>query len=124
MSDGVTSWARLHKQETEHPKYWGVLCQTLTINSGERIREMTEHEQIARAWDYMMTLFKHDMPKAAYDKYVKGMEFEDYEPGQVVASVRDEIQATWLEERLYVSMCKILTGAMNKQIEVDFVRKD
>jgi chromosomal replication initiator protein len=73
------------------------------------------------AWEAAQGQLQLEMPKAAYDTWVRGAEFFAYEDGTFVISVKNAYARDWLENRLSSTVVRILTGMMNRTVEVRFI---
>ena len=62
-----------------------------------------------------------DMPKGAYDTWVKGTEFLAYEDGAFVIGVHNAYARDWLESRLTSTVTRLLTGLMKRTVTVRFI---
>jgi chromosomal replication initiator protein len=62
-----------------------------------------------------------DMPKAAYDTWVRDAELISYEDGTFMIGVQNAYARDWLESRLSSTIKRLLTGIMNRSVETRFV---
>ena len=74
-----------------------------------------------QAWQAAQGQLQLEMPKAAFDTWVRGAEFFSYEDGTFVVSVKNAYARDWLENRLSSTVVRILTGMMNRTVEVRFI---
>ncbi|MGB5845251.1 MAG: chromosomal replication initiator protein DnaA [Anaerolineales bacterium] len=74
-----------------------------------------------QAWQAAQGQLQLEMPKAAFDTWVRGAEFFSYEDGSFVVSVKNAYARDWLENRLSSTVVRILTGMMNRTVEVRFI---
>ena len=74
-----------------------------------------------RAWQAALGKLQMDMPKAAYDTWVKGAEYISYEDGSFTIGVENAYARDWLESRLSSTVRRMLTGMMNRTVEVNFI---
>ncbi len=74
-----------------------------------------------RAWQAALGQLQMDMPKAAYDTWVKGAEYISYEDGSFTIGVENAYARDWLESRLSSTVRRMLTGMMNRTVEVNFI---
>jgi len=74
-----------------------------------------------QAWQAAQGQLQLEMPKAAFDTWVRGAEYFSYEDGSFVISVKNAYARDWLENRLSSTVARILTGMMNRTIEVRFI---
>lgn len=61
-----------------------------------------------------------EMPKAAFDTWVRDAELLSYEDGSFIIGVQNAYARDWLESRLSSSITRLLTGIMNRTVEVSF----
>ncbi len=61
------------------------------------------------------------MPKSTFDTWVREAEFVAYEDGSFVVGVNNAYARDWLESRLKSTVTRMLTGIMNRSVEVRFV---
>jgi chromosomal replication initiator protein len=62
-----------------------------------------------------------EMPKAAYDTWVRDAELMSYEDGSFIVGVRNAYARDWLHNRLSSTVTRLLTGMMNRTVEVRFI---
>jgi chromosomal replication initiator protein len=74
-----------------------------------------------QAWKAAQGQLQLEMPKAAFDTWVRGAEFFSYEDGTFVISVNNAYARDWLENRLASTVVRILTGMMSRTVEVRFI---
>ena len=74
-----------------------------------------------QAWKAVCGQLQMDMPKAAFDTWVRNTEFISYEDGSFIIGVPNAYARDWLESRLASTVVRLLTGMMNRTVEVRFV---
>jgi len=74
-----------------------------------------------QAWQAALGQLQMEMPKAAFETWVRGIEFLSYEDGLFILGVNNAYARDWLEGRLSSTVRRILTGMMNRSVEVRFV---
>ncbi|HLE73183.1 MAG TPA: chromosomal replication initiator protein DnaA, partial [Anaerolineales bacterium] len=62
-----------------------------------------------------------EMPKGTYDTWVRDAELVAYEDGAFVIGANNAYARDWLEGRLKSTITRLLTGMMNRTVEVRFV---
>jgi chromosomal replication initiator protein len=62
-----------------------------------------------------------DMPKSAFETWVRGAELLTYEDGSFVIGVKNAYARDWLDSRLASTVRRMLTGLMNRTVEVKFL---
>lgn len=73
-----------------------------------------------QAWQATLGQLQMEMPKAAYDTWVRDAEFISYEDGLLIVGVQNAYARDWLQSRLSSTVTRLLTGMMNRTIEVRF----
>lgn len=74
-----------------------------------------------RAWRAVLGQLQMEMPKSAFDTWVRDSEFISYEDGSFVIGVQNAYARDWLQNRLASSAARILAGMMNRTVEVRFI---
>jgi chromosomal replication initiator protein len=74
-----------------------------------------------QAWQATLGQLQMEMPKAAYDTWVSRAEFISYEDGSFIIGVQNAYARDWLHSRLLSTVTRILTGIMNRTVEVRFI---
>ena len=74
-----------------------------------------------QAWQAALGQLQMDMPKAAFDTWVRDLEFISYEDGSFIIGVQNAYARDWLHSRLSSTVTRLLTGMMNRTVEVRFV---
>ena len=74
-----------------------------------------------QAWQAVLGQLQVEMPKSTYDTWVKDAEFVAYEDGSFVIGVGNAYARDWLESRLKSTTTRMLTGMMNRSVELRFV---
>jgi chromosomal replication initiator protein len=74
-----------------------------------------------QAWQAALGQLQMEMPKAAYDTWVKNAELVAYEDGAFIIGVGNSYARDWLESRLSSTVIRMLTGIMNRTVAVRFV---
>jgi chromosomal replication initiator protein len=74
-----------------------------------------------QAWQAALGQLQMDMPKAAYDTWVRDAELISYEDGTFIVGVHNAYARDWLESRLSSTVKRLLTGIMNRAIETRFI---
>lgn len=75
----------------------------------------------AHAWQAALGQLQLEMPKSAFDTWVRDAEFISYEDGVFIIGVKNAYARDWLEDRLTSMVAKLLAGTMNRSIEVRFI---
>lgn len=73
-----------------------------------------------QAWHAAVGQLQMEMPKASFDTWVRDTEFLSYEDGSFVIGVQNAYARDWLQSRLASTVTRILTGIMNRTVEVRF----
>jgi len=74
----------------------------------------------AQAWQAALGQLQLEMPKAAFDTWVRDTELITYEDGAFTIGVKNAYARDWLEDRLSSTISKLLTGIMNRTVVVRF----
>lgn len=74
-----------------------------------------------QAWQAARGQLQMEMPKAAFDTWVRNAEFLSYEDGSFILGVPNAYARDWLQSRLSSTVTRLLTGMMNRTVEVRFV---
>ncbi len=75
----------------------------------------------SQAWQAALGQLQVDMPKGTFDTWVRDAELVAYEDGSFVIGVNNAYARDWLESRLKSVVTRLLTGSMNRSVEVRFV---
>jgi chromosomal replication initiator protein len=73
-----------------------------------------------QAWQAALGQLQMEMPKATFDTWVRDTGLVAYEDGQFIIGVQNPYARDWLEGRLCSTVTRLLTGLMNRTIEVRF----
>jgi chromosomal replication initiator protein len=74
-----------------------------------------------QAWRAALGQLQMEMPKAAFDTWVRDAELISYEDGSFMVGVQNAYARDWLHSRLSSTITRLLTGMMNRSVEVRFV---
>lgn len=74
-----------------------------------------------QAWQAALGQLQVEMPKGTYDTWVRDAELVAYEDGAFVIGANNAYARDWLEGRLKSTITRLLTGMMNRTVEVRFV---
>jgi chromosomal replication initiator protein len=75
----------------------------------------------AQAWQAALGHLQMEMPKATFDTWVRDAELVTYEDGVFIIGVPNAYARDWLDGRLSSTVTRLLTGIMNRAVEVRFV---
>jgi hypothetical protein len=73
-----------------------------------------------KAWASALGQLQFEMPKAAFENWIKNTELVSYDDGVFTISAPNAYAREWLESRLSSTMTRLLTGIMNQSVEIDF----
>ncbi len=73
-----------------------------------------------QAWQAALGQLQMEMSKAAFDTWVCDTELISYEDGAFIIGVGNAYARDWLESRLSSTIVRILTGIMNRTVELHF----
>lgn len=74
-----------------------------------------------QAWQAALGQLQLEMPKPAYDTWVRDADLFAYEDGTFIISVQNAYARDWLESRLTNTIKRILTGILARTVEVRFI---
>ena len=74
-----------------------------------------------QAWQATLGQLEMDMPKAAFDTWVRNAEYISYEDGSFIIGVDNAYARDWLQNRLASTTSRLLSGMMNRTVEINFV---
>ncbi len=73
------------------------------------------------AWQAVQGQLHTEMPKANYDTWVRDAAYLAFEDGTFIIGVKNAYASDWLDSRLKSTVNRMLTGMMNRTVEVRFV---
>ena len=75
-----------------------------------------------QAWQAALGQLQLEMPKAAFDTWVRDTEFLDFDDNTATLTIgtHNAYARDWLEDRLTSTVCKLLAGILNQSVEVEF----
>jgi chromosomal replication initiator protein len=74
-----------------------------------------------QAWLAALGQIQIEMSKAAYDTWVRDTELVAYEDGSFIIGVHNPYARDWLESRLSSTVKRLLSGIMNRTVDVRFI---
>jgi len=74
-----------------------------------------------QAWQTALGQLQLEMPKAAFDTWVRDTELISFDDNIFRIGVQNAYACDWLESRLRSTVTRLLTGALGKPIDVQFV---
>jgi chromosomal replication initiator protein len=74
-----------------------------------------------QAWQATLGQLQTDMPKAAFETWVREARYLSYEDGSFIVGVSNAYARDWLQSRLSSTVNRILTSLMNRTVEVSFI---
>ncbi|MFN2113374.1 MAG: chromosomal replication initiator protein DnaA [Anaerolineales bacterium] len=74
-----------------------------------------------QAWQAALGQLQMDMPKAAFDTWVRDAELLQVSDGEFQIGVHNAYARDWLDSRLKSTIIKLLTGTLNRQVDVNFI---
>lgn len=75
----------------------------------------------AQAWQSALGQLQMEMPKASYDTWVRDTRMIRCDEGVITIGVRNAYARDWLDSRLSSTVTRILTGILDRNVEVRFV---
>jgi chromosomal replication initiator protein len=76
-----------------------------------------------QAWQSAVGQLQMEMPRAAFIAYVRETKLVSYEMGWFCIEAASEFARDWLTARLTSTVTRMLTGMMNRAVQVVFVVK-
>ena len=77
--------------------------------------------ELQQAWQTVLGQLQMEMPRAAYDTWVRDTSPISYEDGLLTIGVRNAYARDWLESRLASTVSRLLIGIMNRRVDVVFM---
>ncbi len=74
-----------------------------------------------QAWQAVRGQLQTEMPKSAFDTWVRDAELISYEDGSFIIGIPNAYARDWLQSRLSSTVTRLLTGMMNLTVEVRFI---
>jgi len=74
-----------------------------------------------RVWDAALGQLQLEMPRAAFDTWVRDAELLTHEDGTFIIGVQNAYARDWLEDRLRSTVSRVLTSVTGRSSEVRFV---
>jgi chromosomal replication initiator protein len=74
-----------------------------------------------QAWRAAIGQLQMEMPQATFNTWVRDTELISYEDGCFIVGARNAYARDWLESRLSSTITRMLTGIMNRTVEIHFV---
>ena len=74
-----------------------------------------------QAWQAVLGQLQMDMPKAAFDTWVRNAKIVSYEDNVFIIGVPNAYALDWLESRLTSKIKRLLCGIMNRTISLRFI---
>lgn len=75
----------------------------------------------AQAWQSVLGQLQLDMPRAAFDTWVRDAQAVRYGRNTLTIGVRNAYARDWLESRLASTVSRLLVGILNASVQVEFV---
>jgi len=73
-----------------------------------------------QAWQSAIGQLQLEMPKAAYDTWVRDAELLSFDEESITIGVQNAYARDWLDSRLKTTITKYLTGSLNRPVKVKF----
>lgn len=74
-----------------------------------------------QAWQAALGQLQLEMPKAAYDTWIRDAELISASDGEFKVGVHNAYARDWLDSRLKTTIIKLLTGTLNRKVDISFV---
>ena len=73
------------------------------------------------AWEAALGQLQMDMPRSSYETWVRNAELVSYELDTFTIGVQNAFTRDWLDNRLKTTVCRFLSGLMNRPQSVEFI---
>jgi chromosomal replication initiator protein len=73
------------------------------------------------AWQAALGQLQMDIPKPVFDTWVRDAELVAYEDGSFIIGTQNAYARDWLDSRLKKTIARLLTGILNRTVEVRFI---
>ncbi len=74
-----------------------------------------------QAWQSVLGQLQMEMPRASFDTWVRDTQLLNLEQSLVTIGVRNAYARDWLENRLQSTATRLLSGMLNRPVDVEFV---
>jgi len=74
-----------------------------------------------QAWQAALGQLQLEMPKAAFDTWIRDAELISASDGEFKVGVQNAYARDWLDSRLKTTIIKLLTGTLNRKVDISFV---
>jgi chromosomal replication initiator protein len=74
-----------------------------------------------QAWQAALGQLQLDMPKAAFDTWVRDAELISFSDDVFLVGVRNAYARDWLDSRLKTTITRLLVGTLNHPVDVNFI---
>jgi chromosomal replication initiator protein len=85
------------------------------------LEEERQNMKAKQAWQATLGQLQLEMPKAAFDTWVRDAELIAYEDGAFTIGVQNAYARDWLDERLSGTIKEALTKSMDRSVSVRFI---
>jgi chromosomal replication initiation ATPase DnaA len=72
------------------------------------------------AWACVLEQLERDMNRGPYLAYVRDVRLVSYQAGLFTLGCRNEFACAWMTDRMTNTLRRLLSGAMNRAVEVKF----
>lgn len=77
--------------------------------------------RVVDVWQAAVGQLEMDMPKAAFDTWMRQAELLAYQDGLFTIGTANAYARDWLDQRLSSTLTRLLTGICNRTVAVEFV---
>ena len=74
-----------------------------------------------QAWQATLGQLQMEMSKASFETWVRNSEILSYDEGQFTIGVQNAFARDWLEDRLSSTLCRMLSGKVDRPVDIRFV---
>lgn len=108
-------------QNSDHSNNNGDRAPAITPEPREKTSEDDESQKASRMWAAALGQLQMEMPKAAFNTWVRDAVLVSFDNGRFVIGVNNAYARDWLKSRLDSTIIRLLTGMMNRTITVDYM---
>jgi chromosomal replication initiator protein len=73
------------------------------------------------AWEAALGQLQMEMPRSSFETWVRNAELVSYELDTFTIGVQNAFTRDWLDSRLKSTVCRFLSGLMNRPQSVQFI---
>lgn len=86
-----------------------------------QLAESSEEDSVSEAWNHVLTQIQMEMPRAAFDTWVRDTWVKDLTSDILNIAVRNSYSCDWLENRIQKSASRLASEKLGQHVQVRFV---